>query len=112
MGFEKYVENVYFHPDFQFIDRDGQTVFIFDDDGNVVGTSDEMVTPVSYARRSPYPTVNILRSHMVETAQVGIPKGKIFYSNKARLEQIGTPKLQEMLDKRDWTDLNQVSIFY
>ena len=49
--------------------------------------------------------MNILRSTMVKQAQKGIPEGKIFNANRERLKLIGSEKLQEMLDGRDWSPL-------
>lgn len=60
------LDNVYFHPDFKFKDKDGQVVFLFDEDDNIIGTSDQIITAGSYARRSPYPIINILRAPMVK----------------------------------------------
>jgi len=62
---EDTINNVYFHPEFNFRDKDGQVVFIFDDDGNIIGDSSSVVSPSSYARRAPWPIVNILRTQMV-----------------------------------------------
>jgi hypothetical protein len=62
---EETINNVYFHPEFNFRDKDGQVVFIFDDDGNIIGDSSSVVSPSSYARRAPWPIVNILRTQMV-----------------------------------------------
>jgi hypothetical protein len=104
-----FVDNVYFHPEFRFIDRDDQVVFIFDDNGDILGRSDEIVSPISYARRSPYPIINLLRMEQVQRVQKNMPEGKVFHSNKLRLEAIGGKKLQEMLDKRDWSAMPIIS---
>lgn len=100
------VNNVYFHPEYRFVDRDEQVMFLFDEvTGEVIGTSNDLVSPISYARRSPFPFINILRSDMVQASQSGIPEGKIFNANKVRLEAVGSPTLQRMLDARDWSTL-------
>lgn len=100
-----FANNVYFHPHFNFQDKEQQNVFLFDADGNICGTSADIIHPISYARRSPYPVINILRSKMVESAQKGIPEGKIFHNNKLRLDLVGSSALQKMLDTRDWSSL-------
>eukprot|EP01038_Epipyxis_sp_PR26KG_P008988 gene8988-12123_t len=107
--FSTCINNVYFHPDFKFYDKEAQVVVVFDENGDVIGTSDEIVSPISYARRSPYPIVNILRSGMVKASQKNIPEGKIFNANKIRLESVGSDVLQDMLNRRDWSQLPVVS---
>jgi hypothetical protein len=102
------IDNVYFHPDFRFRDKDGQIIFLFDEEGNVMGTSEDIVSPVSFARRSPWPMINLLRSKQVEKIQSKIPEGQIMKSNIHRLEKIGAEKLQEMLDNRDWSSLPSI----
>jgi hypothetical protein len=96
------INNVYFHPEFNFRDKDGQIVVLFDDEGNVIGDSGSLVTPASYARRSPWPIVNILRSQMVKEAQKFVPEGKIFSQNVEKLEERGTKALQQMLEEHNW----------
>jgi hypothetical protein len=104
--FSYFIDNVYFHPNYKFIDKDEQTILIFDDNNEVIGTSDEISLPINYARRSPYPMINILRSQMVKKAQKNIPHGKIFESNQNRLNKIGSINLQNMLDLKNWEKLN------
>ena len=96
---------MYFHPEFKFKDKDGQVYFLFDDDGNVLGLSSDVVEPISYSRRSPWPIINILRTPMVTTVQKSVPEGKIFSQNVERLELLGSDVLQKMLDERDWSKL-------
>jgi len=103
--FENQIDNVYFHPEFKFVDKDGQIFFLFDDEGNVVGSTEDIIAPVSYARRSPWPIVNILRSPMVKQAQKGFPQGKVFSQNEMRLNEVGVEKLQQMLENKDWSTL-------
>ena len=102
---ESMINNVYFHPDFNFRDKDGQNVLIFDEEGNIIGDTSTIVQPSSFARRSPYPIVNILRSQMVQEAQKYVKEGQIFKQNVDKLQLIGTVKLQNMLDTRNWNDL-------
>lgn len=49
------INNVFFHPQFYFKDKDEQVFAIFDASGEIIGFSNEIVAPVSYARRSPWP---------------------------------------------------------
>ena len=102
---ESTINNVYFHPDFNFRDKDGQNVLMFDEEGNIIGESTKLVRPSSYARRSPFPIVNILRSQMVQEAQKFVIEGKIFQQNSEKLEKIGAETLQKMLDNCNWNEL-------
>ena len=47
----------------------------------------------------------------MQSAQKGIPEGKVFELNKQRLAAVGSTALQEMLDKRDWGGLPVYSAF-
>jgi hypothetical protein len=62
-------DNVYFHPEFEFVDMAGQNYALFDEEGELIGHAGDAVDPVSYARLSPYPMVNILRTPLVKAAQ-------------------------------------------
>jgi hypothetical protein len=42
---------------------------------------------------------------MVKSAQKGIPEGRVFEMNSARLKSVGSERLQDMLDRRDWSGL-------
>jgi hypothetical protein len=110
LQFEDQVQLVYFHPEFKFKDKDAQVYFIFDDDGNVMGLSSEVVEPINFARRSPWPMVNLLRTPRVKELQKSVPEGKVFAENKERLNAIGTPVLQKMLDQRNWDQLPPHSV--
>lgn len=105
LNFEEPLQLVYFHPEFEFVDKDGQVYFVFDDDGQVIGLSSDFVNPVSYARRSPWPIINLLRTPQVKAVQKGVPEGKVFSRNANMLTEIGSPRLQEMLERRDWSSL-------
>ena len=48
---------------------------------------------------------------MSQSAQKGIPEGRVFELNKQRLAAVGSRALQDMLDRRDWTGLPQYSAF-
>jgi hypothetical protein len=71
---------VFFHPKYQF--RDGMAR-ISEDQG-----------AANFARRSPWPMVNILRTAQVRTAQRGIPTGQVYKQNEERLSSVGTKALQ------------------
>jgi hypothetical protein len=101
------IDNVYFHPEFKFRDGDGQIFAVFDDNGDIIGMSDEFPTPISYARRSPYPIINILKSPMVKAAQKFVPEGKVVYQNTQKLDSIGLQNLHNMLINRNWDTLIQ-----
>ena len=105
LNFEEPLQLVYFHPDFEFVDKDGQVYFVFDADGQVIGLSSDFVNPVSYARRSPWPIINLLRTPQVKAVQKGVPEGKVFSRNANMLAEIGSPRLQEMLERKDWSSL-------
>jgi hypothetical protein len=65
LGIQDEIQLVYFHPQFQFRDKDAQNVMIFANDGTPLGLSSEITKPIDYSRRSPYPTINILRAPQV-----------------------------------------------
>ena len=46
-----------------------------------------------------------------QSAQKGIPEGRVFELNKQRLAAVGSRALQDMLDRRDWSGLPQHSAF-
>ena len=46
-----------------------------------------------------------------QSAQKGIPEGRVFELNKQRLAAVGSRALQDMLDRRDWSSLPQYSAF-
>jgi hypothetical protein len=110
LNFEDQVQLVYFHPEFKFKDKDGQIYFIFDKDGEVLGLSSDIVEPINYARRSPWPMVNLLRSPQVKELQKTVPEGKVFAENKQRLNAVGSDVLQRMLDEKNWDTLPPHSV--
>jgi hypothetical protein len=63
LGIEELLQLIFFHPDWTF--RDG---------GDRSGSG----LAANYARRSPWPMVNILRTRQVRTAQKGIPTGLVY----------------------------------
>ena len=48
---------------------------------------------------------------LFQSAQKGIPEGRVFELNKQRLAAVGSRALQDMLDRRDWSGLPQHSAF-
>lgn len=91
MNMEKELQLVFFHPKFEF--RDGQART-----GAEQGAA-------NFARRGPWPMVNILRTPQVRAAQKGIPTGQVYIQNEERLNEIGAVTLEKMLYERDWAGL-------
>ena len=83
---------VFFHPEYTF--RDGKERL--GDDG-----------AANYARRSPFPMINLLRTPQVRAAQKGLPTGSVYTTNERNLETVGWQNLQEMLDTKDWSGLDE-----
>jgi hypothetical protein len=90
LGVETLLQLIFFHPH-----------WVFRDGGERGGTG----AAANYARRSPWPMINILRTKQVRAAQKGIPTGLVYKQNEQTLGQIGTEKLETMLRLRDWTDI-------
>jgi len=88
---EESIQLVFFHP--QWVFRDGQER----QGGNSAG---------NFARRSPFPMINILRTPQVRIAQRAIPTGQVYAQNENTLGEIGSAKLQRMLVERDWSGLS------
>lgn len=95
LGLEDSFQLVFFHPKYQF--RDGMARI-----GEEKGAA-------NFARRSPWPMVNILRTNQVRSAQRGIPTGVVYKQNEDRLNEVGTQNLQHMLDSLDWSLLPSIS---
>jgi len=87
LGLEAQLQLVFFHPEYSF--RDGKQRL--GDDG-----------AANFARRSPFPMINLLRTPQVRDAQKGLPTGSVYTTNERNLESVGAPTLQTMLDERDW----------
>jgi hypothetical protein len=85
------IQLVFFHPKFQF--RDG-AMRSGDDAGGA-----------NFARRSPWPMINILRTPQVRAAQKGVPTGVVYRNNEDRLNLVGQKTLEDMLYNRDWRAL-------
>lgn len=92
---EDLIQLVFFHPTWTF--RDG---------GERAGP----MAAANYARRSPWPMINILRTKQVRTAQRGIPTGLVYQQNEKTLSGIGSEDLERMLRERDWKQLEDVTV--
>jgi hypothetical protein len=95
LGVENLLQLVFFHPNWSF--RDG-------------GAREGEEAAANYARRSPWPMVNILRTNQVRAAQKGIPTGLVYKQNEKTLSAIGADKLETMLRLRDWDDIADVKV--
>ncbi|CBJ27776.1 conserved unknown protein [Ectocarpus siliculosus] len=84
------IQLVFFHPQYAF--RDGR---------DRIGSGGA----ANFARRSPFPMINILRTNQVRLAQKSIPTGLVYKQNEEVLEEVGAGDLQKMLEVRDWTGL-------
>jgi hypothetical protein len=80
LNLETEIQLVFFHPRFQF--RDGQAR-----SGSTEGAP-------NYARRGPWPMINILRTPQVRAAQKGVPTGVVYKQNEERLNAVGAKVLQ------------------
>lgn len=86
---------VFFHPEWTF--RDG---------GERSGTG----SAANYARRSPWPMINILRTSQVRAAQKGIPTGLVYQQNEKTLSRVGAKSLEKMLRLRDWSEIEDLKV--
>ena len=86
---------VFFHKDWVFRD------------GNERATDGDAA---NFARRSPWPMINILRTEQVRKAQKGIPTGLVYTQNERTLNSIGSSNLKEMLESQSWTSLSDVEV--
>jgi hypothetical protein len=68
MCIESEIQLVFFHPKYQF--RDGQARL-----NSESGAA-------NFARRGPWPMINILRTPQVRAAQKGIPTGLVYKQNE------------------------------
>lgn len=91
MCMESEIQLVFFHPKYAF--RDGQA-----------RTTSE-AGAANFARRGPWPMINILRTPQVRLAQKGIPTGIVYKQNEERLSAVGANVLEKMLFDRNWESL-------
>ena len=96
LGIEDLIQLVFFHPVWSFRDGDAR--------------SSPTGQAANYARRSPWPMINLLRTSQVRTAQKGIPTGLVYKQNEKTLSQVGVDKLETMLRLRDWTDTAEYKV--
>jgi len=73
---EEQVQLVFFHPGYTF--RDGKDRMGIDEGA------------ANFARRSPFPMINLLRTPQVRKAQKGVPTGSVYTTNERNLEVVGT----------------------
>eukprot|EP00559_Dactyliosolen_fragilissimus_P002274 CAMPEP_0184859456 /NCGR_PEP_ID=MMETSP0580-20130426/4456_1 /TAXON_ID=1118495 /ORGANISM="Dactyliosolen fragilissimus" /LENGTH=696 /DNA_ID=CAMNT_0027356095 /DNA_START=74 /DNA_END=2164 /DNA_ORIENTATION=- len=95
LDIESLLQLVFFHPEYTF--RDG-------------GERSGLGSAANYARRSPWPMINLLRTSQVRTAQRGIPTGLVYKQNEKTLNKIGTHDLESMLRRRDWTPIADMKV--
>jgi hypothetical protein len=95
LGIEDLLQLVFFHPNWSF--RDGSA------------RSGEQEA-ANYARRSPWPMINLLRTSQVRAAQKGIPTGLVYKQNEKTLQSIGVDRLEAMLRMRDWSDIADLKV--
>lgn len=89
LGVEENLQLVFFHPQYTF--RDGKARM-----------GEQATAAANYARRSPWPMINLLRTPQVRSAQKGIPTGSVYSVNEENLESVGEEALRQMLRARDW----------
>ena len=93
---ENLIQLVFFHPQWSF--RDGSA------------RSGKQAGAANYARRSPWPMFNILRTNQVRAAQKGIPTGLVYKQNEKTMQSVGVDKLETMLRLRDWSDIADLKV--
>lgn len=92
---EDLLQLVFFHPEWTF--RDG-------------GARSGDGAAANYARRSPWPMINILRTNQVRAGQRGIPTGLVYQQNEKTLRSVGSHNLEKMLRLRDWTEIEGMKV--
>jgi len=94
---ENLLQLVFFHPRWTF--RDGGDR-MYEEGGSAA----------NYARRSPWPMINILRTNQVRAAQKGIPTGLVYQQNEKTLNKVGVNELEKCLRLRDWDSLEDEKV--
>lgn len=97
LALEDLTQLVFFHPRWTF--RDGGA--------NRAGGDSKSA---NYARRSPWPMINLLRTNQVRAAQRGIPTGLVYSQNEKTLKSVGSQKLENMLHERNWDGLDGMKV--
>lgn len=95
LDLEASIQLVFFHPNWSF--RDGSA-------REGVGAA------ANYARRSPWPMINILRTKQVRAAQKGIPTGLVYKQNEKTLSDVGVDTMETCLRLRDWGPIADVKV--
>lgn len=95
LGIESLLQLVFFHPHWSF--RDG---------GSRAGGGQA----ANYARRSPWPMINLLRTKQVRAAQKGIPTGLVYKQNEKTLGSVGVQNLETMLRLRNWDEIADIKV--
>jgi len=93
---EDLLQLVFFHPQWTF--RDGGD------------RSTENGGTFNYARRSPYPMINLLRTQQVRRGQKSIPTGLVYSQNGNTLKEIGASTLETMLRERNWDTVDGMRV--
>jgi len=94
---EPFMQLVFFHPLYAFRDGDSRL-----DDGDGAAAN--------FARRSPWPMVNVLRTEQVRRGQRGIPTGLVYKQNARTLGGLGEGELRRMVVERDWGGVEDVKV--
>jgi len=95
LGLEASIQLVFFHPNWSF--RDGSA-------------REGEGAAANYARRSPWPMINILRTKQVRAAQRGIPTGLVYKQNEKTLSGVGVDTMETCLRLRDWGAIADVKV--
>ncbi|CAJ1963992.1 unnamed protein product [Cylindrotheca closterium] len=95
LDLESSIQLVFFHPNWSF--RDGSA-------------REGIGAAANYARRSPWPMINILRTSQVRAAQKGIPTGLVYKQNEKTLSSVGVDTLETCLRLRDWEAMKDVKV--
>eukprot|EP00968_Pinguiococcus_pyrenoidosus_P014784 scaffold1350_cov249-Pinguiococcus_pyrenoidosus.AAC.10 len=99
------IQLVFFHPGYEF--RDGaDRMQAADSDSQAARDA----AAGNFARRSPHPMINILRTPQVRAAQRVIPTGAVYVQNQRTLGQVGTERLQDMLEQAEWEGLQDYKV--
>jgi hypothetical protein len=95
LGVDELMQLIFFHPQWVFRDGDARA-------------GEQQAA--NYARRSPWPMINLLRTTQVRAAQKGIPTGLVYKQNEKTLSSVGVKQLETMLRLRDWSALDDFKV--
>ena len=88
---------VFFHPEYTF--RDGK---------QRMGGEE---AAANFARRSPYPMINLLRTPQVRAAQKGIPTGSVYEVNEENLQTV-SQCVKALLEKREPPSTSVLRLYF